>query len=975
LVGDLSTEEIMLKVSRIAVVLLCAMAGACRAPGNGVLEQAAGGGGCTIVVATTGSDSGLGTLASPFATLDHARDVVRTLVPSASSPINVCLRGGTYSLSHTFTLGPQDSGTGSAPVTYLSYPGERAVLSGGVQLNNLNWKPYTANIYVASVNRNFNQLFVNGQRATRARSPNYDGSLSSYYRMTEVSSADRSAQNESFLYQPGSVPSGLRNSDMEIVSMERWAAPRQRVASTDATTLTVQGEVFGAGFATTPDDPQPPRYGWDPSTQDRYYVENALSAVDAPGEWYLDENMHLLYYYPRDLGELSTGQFIVPRVHQLVRGGTYKENQGWDYIATSYTSPPLYMVRSKCRHLGVYPEDPFALGYGGTSFSVALWVRLPSGATEPDPGWVFEKGDPIASQGYGLKTSSTDATVPITFYVNDGTSSIATTAATAPRDTWVHVAFVVDRASGKMTAYYNGALTSSVGISSLGSIASNLPLDVGAYTNLSCSLSAVDDLLVYGRALSSVEIASLAGGGAPPASQLDLWLPFDNDYVDHSPNVWDTVPYYPPLFGSHLATYDAVDFRELGSRDADGTHDAYRVDGAVDHIGFSNIDFEYTDWAFPYTGYVGSENGMGQSAVYLHSHYANLSGNGFYHHGSSALGGLFSYSTIGQNTFSDIGGGAIAIGENLADEADLEKMAPYSSQDTIFSNAISDTGLVTLDETALRVAFGMGTQILYNSIARAPHVGIAVGGNGGSPNFVGSDRIAYNDVSFVMQQLNDGAGIYVNGSQPGAMIDHNIVYDIRVNPTSDPHTYPNVINGIYLDGGAEHFTVRDNLVYRTEIGILVNDYYYGTGWNVVTNNIFVDGAAWEFAYCSSDDDAAYTNIFYDGQATCPDLYLPYYDAVTHEGPGIGSSKGNLFYFRPRSCPGHDLSTELDAWKTIRSSTDPYEVCSLSGVDPQFVDYAHDNFALEPTSPALLTSCWGGIGFTPIDFTGVPHYPH
>jgi len=83
-----------------------------------VLAQAATG--ITRYVATGGRDTNPGTLAAPFATLQHAADL-------ASPGDTVLVRGGIYSQ----LLTPTRSGNASAgPITIASYPGETATLDG-----------------------------------------------------------------------------------------------------------------------------------------------------------------------------------------------------------------------------------------------------------------------------------------------------------------------------------------------------------------------------------------------------------------------------------------------------------------------------------------------------------------------------------------------------------------------------------------------------------------------------------------------------------------------------------------------------------------------------------------------------------------------------------------------------------------------------------------------------------------------------
>jgi hypothetical protein len=96
-------------ISTSTAVALAALAG------HPVLSQAA-----TLYVATTGSDTNPGTLASPWRTIQHAAN-------SIVAGDTIYVRGGTY--KESVTLGV--SGSASAGfVTLQSYPGETAILDG-----------------------------------------------------------------------------------------------------------------------------------------------------------------------------------------------------------------------------------------------------------------------------------------------------------------------------------------------------------------------------------------------------------------------------------------------------------------------------------------------------------------------------------------------------------------------------------------------------------------------------------------------------------------------------------------------------------------------------------------------------------------------------------------------------------------------------------------------------------------------------
>jgi hypothetical protein len=130
-----------------------------------------------IHVATTGSDgSGDGSATAPFASLVRARIAARAVQRRAHERVVVLLAAGRYFLNATLVLGPEDSGTSWRPE-----PGAagKVILSGGSPLTGLNWTAATAgssgNIMRARLPHGFpgfSSLFVHGERAVRARTPN-----------------------------------------------------------------------------------------------------------------------------------------------------------------------------------------------------------------------------------------------------------------------------------------------------------------------------------------------------------------------------------------------------------------------------------------------------------------------------------------------------------------------------------------------------------------------------------------------------------------------------------------------------------------------------------------------------------------------------------------------------------------------------------------------------------------------------------
>ena len=117
----------------------------------------------------------------PFATLQAARDGIRSLKKAEGElkdAVTVQLRGGTYRMTETFQLRPEDSGTEAAPITWEAYPGEKPVLTGGVVVtgrgNLPGWDLESPGAGRSAVDCKPRQLFYKGQRQRRSRWPKYD---------------------------------------------------------------------------------------------------------------------------------------------------------------------------------------------------------------------------------------------------------------------------------------------------------------------------------------------------------------------------------------------------------------------------------------------------------------------------------------------------------------------------------------------------------------------------------------------------------------------------------------------------------------------------------------------------------------------------------------------------------------------------------------------------------------------------------
>lgn len=275
-----------------------------------------------IYVSPLGDDAWSGRLASPnamrtdgpCATLTGARDALRALRESQqiTGPAVVEVADGVYPMFVPLILTPEDSGTELGPTIYRAAPGARPVFDGGRRITGFRevadgvWGAHVPE--VASGDWYFEQLWVNGRRATRARSPNrfyhYMAGKVTYGRDPLTGQAVN-LSTRAFRARPGDIPEVDDPTDLTLVIYHSWEVSRLRVASYDRETRTV----------VTTGPSVWPFLEWADSQ--RYHVENYLGALDEPGEWYLDRD-GTLYYIPLPGEDMAVAEVVAPMADAFI---------------------------------------------------------------------------------------------------------------------------------------------------------------------------------------------------------------------------------------------------------------------------------------------------------------------------------------------------------------------------------------------------------------------------------------------------------------------------------------------------------------------------------------------------------------------------------------------------------------------------------------------------------------------------------
>ncbi|MFQ6035477.1 MAG: right-handed parallel beta-helix repeat-containing protein, partial [Sedimentisphaerales bacterium] len=277
----------------------------------------------TLYVSPDGNDRWSGRLAQPnkertdgpVASLAGARDAIRRLKAKEpiTEPMQVMVADGTYVLTEPIVFTPEDSGTKDRPIIYEAAPDVRPVFTGGRTITGFRRDKngiYKAHIpEVAAGKWYFEQLFIDGRRAVRARTPN-----KFYHYMdktSEVPIEDRSGQYRRTTTVRGDALEALRNLDRQeirdvtLVAYHKWCITRRYLTEIDtaANVIITIGEKLKSYS------------GWPPNT--RFHLENFKTALDAPGEWFLARD-GTLYYKPLAGQDMSKAQVVAPVVEKFV---------------------------------------------------------------------------------------------------------------------------------------------------------------------------------------------------------------------------------------------------------------------------------------------------------------------------------------------------------------------------------------------------------------------------------------------------------------------------------------------------------------------------------------------------------------------------------------------------------------------------------------------------------------------------------
>ena len=274
-------------------------------------------------VSPEGDDQANGSESAPFRTLTRARDAIRAYVKAngelPEGGVEVRLHGGVYKCSDTFILEAQDSGEEGRPVVYRAVPGDKVLLSGGTELSGfelvsdaaiLERLPEESRSFVYQCDlkaqgvtdlgqlnvrgmggstdpvKPWVDIYANGKAMPLARWPNPgepELTVGETYRGAfQTPEANGPAE---FACSHPRFARWREANDIWMDGMwgHLWAAKKIPVERIDIETGRIHA---GAGS------------GYGVRTGQPLHFINLLEEIDQPGEWYLDRESGMLYFYP-----------------------------------------------------------------------------------------------------------------------------------------------------------------------------------------------------------------------------------------------------------------------------------------------------------------------------------------------------------------------------------------------------------------------------------------------------------------------------------------------------------------------------------------------------------------------------------------------------------------------------------------------------------------------------------------------------
>lgn len=267
----------------------------------------------SVHVSTTGNDATAdGSAAKPYYSLQQA--INKAVAVSGTDTVWVEVAPGIYRVQQTIDI----TKSPKVPIVVRCSGSEPAVMSGAIAVGG--WQRGEGGLWTATVDAaksygfRFEQLYVNGERAIRARTPDKEwfmvkGSKETVHfagtgRAPQYATQQINVDKEA-LATIASLPFEQRQNVMAMF-YHKWDNTRRYLNEI----VPDSGFIYLNGPGMKP---------WNQIIGgSRFVLENYKEAITMPGEWWFDEQSATLYYLPRQGEDMTRAQVLAPSVGTLL---------------------------------------------------------------------------------------------------------------------------------------------------------------------------------------------------------------------------------------------------------------------------------------------------------------------------------------------------------------------------------------------------------------------------------------------------------------------------------------------------------------------------------------------------------------------------------------------------------------------------------------------------------------------------------
>ncbi len=316
---------------------------------------------CTVIVnpqcntfyyvAPNGNDSNPGTEAQPLATLAGARDLIRSLETLPEGGVTVYFKEGSYYQDESVVFGTEDSGVAGKPIVYAAYNDDDVVIHSGKTIDNfqlLQEDAYPAGlpeaakgeVYVAAVEEGWRpyDFYASGERQQVARMHNnddvsewsqWDYNWRHNLQYSDIPFMQKSPDGWEVKLNDGETDNLPSNGDVEMVFLPaKWwnSLPVVKNVNTETDTVRLHSRMPNINTETSIINNEILLSML--MSGSGYNLRNAPKFLDQPGEWCIDSEKGLLYWWPKT-EEALNGELIAPYATELIRLEGDGEDESW----------------------------------------------------------------------------------------------------------------------------------------------------------------------------------------------------------------------------------------------------------------------------------------------------------------------------------------------------------------------------------------------------------------------------------------------------------------------------------------------------------------------------------------------------------------------------------------------------------------------------------------------------------------------